>query len=100
VLARSLNDLTISRGIDIVFRTADRRGRYMEHRELPHLVCGTCGSDLGKSGSVEYFERYDAYLSLHSATLEVRPTSSTVDSSARCARCGCGVEFADVEFDT
>ncbi len=60
-------------------------------------ACPRCGADLSRLGSANYVEHYFAKFECPNVDTVV-PSSSTVDSSAHCARCGQELEYQDVDF--
>lgn len=71
--------------------------RYFGEHHLANLRCPVCGADLTRPASVMYLERYDARLDWHRPNTVI-PSSSSVDSAAKCANCGLGLEYGDVDF--
>jgi hypothetical protein len=61
-------------------------------------VCTACGANLSVPGSVDYAERYDAFIEPGDVP-RVFADAFTIDGSAACARCGAAVEYDDVPFD-
>ena len=67
---------------------------------MPHPTCETCGAKLSVLGSVVYAESYDAYLLGEDDSATVVADTFTIDSDARCARCGARVRYVSADLSS
>lgn len=60
---------------------------------MPSAVCPSCDADLSRLGAILYTESYPGYIVTTDAGVSVLADALLIDSSASCARCGCGISF-------